>query len=89
MFLQVRTEDEDVVQVDCNLSFDNEVLEDVVHERRECTGRVGQAKEHNCGFKETTIGGEGCLPLVTSLDTDVVVSPSDVQGSEYGRVCHD
>jgi len=42
-------------------------------------GTVGHSKEHYKGFKEATIGMEGCLPLVSRLDTYVIETPSDVK----------
>ena len=45
-------------------------------------GGVGHAKEHDSGFIESMVGNEGSLPLVTILDTDIVVSPSHIKLSE-------
>ena len=79
MFDDVATENEDVVEVHGDLAFHDEVLEDVIHERGERAGRVRQTKEYDGWLEESSVGCERSLPLVTSLDADVVVAPSDVQ----------
>ena len=81
MFDDVATEDEDVIEVHGDLAFHDEVLEDVVHERGERAGRVRQTKEHDGWLEESWVGRELGLPLVISLDADVVIAPSDVQRS--------
>jgi len=43
---------------------------------------VSHTKEHYQGFKQTLIGLEGCLPLVSKLDTDVVETPTNVHLGE-------
>jgi len=43
---------------------------------------VSHAKEHYQGFKQASIGPEGCLPLVSGLDADVVETPTNVQLGE-------
>jgi len=40
---------------------------------------VGEAEEHDKGFKEAPICSEGSLPLIPLLDLYVVVSPMYVQ----------
>ena len=79
MFDDVATEDEDVVEVHGDLAFHDEVLEDVVHECGERAGRVRQTKEHDGWLEESSVGCKRGLPLITGLDADVVVAPSDVQ----------
>jgi len=39
---------------------------------------VSHAKEHYQGFKQTLIGPEGCLSLVSRLNADVVETPADI-----------
>ena len=38
--------------------------------------------EHNGRFKETFVGDGGSFPLMSILDTDVVISPSCMKCSE-------
>jgi len=75
-------EDEDVVQIDHDHAFRDEVLEDVVHHRLEGGGTVREAKEHDEGFVQAAVGPEGGLPFVSFLYLDVVEAPSDVQFRE-------
>jgi len=43
---------------------------------------VGHTKEHYQGFEQASIGLEGCLPLVSGLNMDVVETPTDIQLGE-------
>jgi len=74
--------DEDVVQIDHNHAFRDEVLKDVVHHRLEGGGTVCEAEEHDKGFVQAAVGPEGGLPFVSFLYPDVVEAPSDVQFHE-------
>ena len=74
--------DEKVVHIDDEPSFGNHIAEGVVHETLEGGGGVGESKEHHSGFEEAFMGDEGCLPLVTVLDSYVVIPPSDIKLSE-------
>jgi hypothetical protein len=42
-------------------------------------GGVGELKEHNLWFEQSLIGSESCLPLISFLDLDVVVSLSYIE----------
>jgi len=75
-------EDEDVVQIDHDHTFRDEVLEDVVHHRLEGGGTVREAKEHDKGLVQAVVGPEGGLPLVSFLYPDIVKAPPDVQFHE-------
>ena len=39
----------------------------------ESGGGIGHAKEHDSGFVESSVGNEGGFPLVSFLDSDVVI----------------
>jgi len=82
MLLFHPSKDQNVVQVDHYDTFCYEVPEDVIHHSLEGGGAVGHAKEHYQGFKQVSIGPEGCLPLVSGLDMDVVETPTDIQLGE-------
>jgi len=43
---------------------------------------VSHAKEYYQGFEQASIGPEGCLPLVSRLDADIVETPTNVQLGE-------
>src|SRR5258707_5934981 len=55
---------------------------DVVHHGLEGGGQVAQSKEHDKWFKESSVCGEGCLPLISFFETDIVEAPVEVQGGE-------
>ncbi len=79
MFFQVLGEDQNIVEVYRDLSFGNEVAEDVIHHPLKRGGRVREAKEHDGGFKQSTVGAKHCFLFVGFLDSDVVVSPTNVK----------
>ena len=82
MLLLIGGEDEDVVEIDRNLSFGNEISEDTVHYILECGWGVGESKEHYCGLEESFVAFEGGFPFVSFFDADVVVSPSYIKLGE-------
>jgi len=43
---------------------------------------VSHSKEHYQGFEQILIGSEGCLPLVSGLNANVVETPTDIQLGE-------
>jgi len=71
--------------VDCYIIYVNRegsahdlFTEYCIHHGLECSGGVGESKEHYCGFEESLIGYECHLVLVFRYDPDCVVPPSDV-----------
>ena len=70
---------QDVVHIDRHVSFIDEVLADIVHHGLEGDRTVGEAEEHDQGFKEAPIHSEGSFPLISLLDLHIVVSPMYVQ----------
>src|SRR6266436_972867 len=73
---------EDVIHVADGLIAIDEGVEDVIHHCLEGGGQVAQSEEHDKGFKQSTVHGEGCLPLIPFLQSDIVETPAEVQGSE-------
>ena len=57
-------------------------LAGVIYELLEHGGRVGETKEHDCGFEEVFVGDKGCFPLMTVFDANVVAVPLDVKFDE-------
>ena len=78
LFLRL-AEDQDVVQVDDNVSCYDFISQDVVHESLEVGRGVCQAKEHDHGFEQSSVRSQSCLPLITFLDPDVIIAPSDIK----------
>ena len=75
-------EDKDVVHIDDDPSFAGFKYEEVVHHKLKGGRRVAESKKHYGGFKESFVGFEGRFPLISIFDTDIVISPSDVQFGE-------
>ena len=74
--------DEKVVHVDNEPSFGNQIAEGVVHETLEGGRGVGEAKEHYGGFEEAFVSDEGGFPLVSVLDSYIVISPPNIEFGE-------
>jgi len=74
--------DQDVVQVHYDNPFRYDGSEDVIHHSLEDSRAVGHSEEHYEGFKEATIGAEGCLLLISGLDAYVIETPVDIQFCE-------
>ena len=74
--------DKEVIHINNKPSFYNHVSERVGHELLKSRGGVGHSEEHDSGFINSTVGDEGCFPLVPFLDTNIVVSPSYVKLGE-------
>jgi len=77
LFLHL-SKDQDVVQIDHHNAFCYEVSENVIHHGLEGGRTVGHPKEHYQGFEQALIGLEGCLPLVSGLNANVVEIPTDI-----------
>ena len=57
--------------------------EDVVYHGLKGGRAVGHAKEHYQRFEQASIGLEGCLPLISRLNADVVeMSRTEFGGTE-------
>src|SRR6266436_480001 len=85
MLLHCLREDEDVIQVDTDYTLRDQILEYLVHHGLESGWAVGETKEHDQGFENSSVCAESGLPLITFLDADVVVSPSDIKLGEVAR----
>ncbi|KAG5349138.1 hypothetical protein C0989_005657 [Termitomyces sp. Mn162] len=74
--------DEDVVEVHAHYTLHNEVPEDFIHHGLEGGWAVGETKEYNKWLKQSLVGLEGHLPLISLLNVHIVVTLLDVQLSE-------
>ena len=68
-----------VVHVDDKPSFRKIISEDVVHERLKHRRRIALAEEHHHRFIKPIRSSESGLPLISLLNPNIVVSPSDIQ----------
>jgi hypothetical protein len=80
--LLIWEEDKEVIHVDNQPSFGDEILQGVIHEMLKCGRSVHEAKEHNSWFKESSRSNKGGFPLITFIYPYIVVSPSDVEFGE-------
>src|SRR5258708_9622595 len=74
--------DEDVIQVANSFIAIDKGAEDVVHHHLDGGQQVAQSKEHDEWLEEAFVHGEGCLPLIPFLQSDIVEAPTEVQGGE-------
>ena len=75
-------EHQDVVQVDYDMAFINQLTQDMIHEGLKRGRGVGQPKEHHVWLEEPSVRDERSFPLISCLNPDVVVPPTNVQLSE-------
>src|SRR5260370_41140220 len=64
--------DEDVVHVANGFIVIDKGAEDVVHHCLEGSWQVAQSKEHDKWLEESLVHGEGCLPFIPFLQSDIV-----------------
>ena len=86
MGCRVRGDDEEVIYIDDEPSFSDHVSKRVIHKLLEGGGGVAKTKEYDCGFEESFVGNESCLPLITILDADIVIPPSNVEFGEVASI---
>jgi hypothetical protein len=82
MFVKSSAPNKDVIEIDCNFDFSNQICEDGIHQYLESSGQVDEPKEHDTGFKKTLIHDEGCLPFIAFFDPDIVVAPLNIKLGE-------
>src|SRR6266436_879067 len=75
-----------VIHIADSLIVVNEGVEDVIHHGLEGGRQVAQSEEHDEWLKESSVCGEGCLPLISFFEMDVVEAPAEVQGGEPFRI---
>ena len=78
-FVQSKVKEKYIIEVDDEVSAINQVTKNSVHEGLKGCRGITKAKGHNKGFKESKGAFKSSFPFVAGLDTDVVVSPSDVK----------
>jgi hypothetical protein len=86
MFLESSAPNEDVIEIDCDFTFSNQICEDGIHQCLKRGGQIGEPEEHDARLKETLIGDEGCLPFIAFFDPDVVVASTNIKLGEDLRI---
>ena len=69
---------EDVVHINGDISFIDQVAKYEVHHGLERGGGVREAKEHDHGFEKAAICLESGFPLIAISNAYVVIAPSDI-----------
>ncbi|KAG5336712.1 hypothetical protein C0989_012024 [Termitomyces sp. Mn162] len=82
VFLQHFDIDENGIKVHTHYALCYEVPEDVVHHSLEGGRAISKSKEHNEWLKQSPVGLEGSLPLISLVNAHIVVTPLDIQLSE-------
>ena len=80
--------DAKIVHINFKPSFSNHISEDVIHKCLECGWGIVEAEEHYCGFKEPEGSDECSLPLISLMDSNVVVPPTNIKLGKKGGVLH-
>src|ERR1700753_1253033 len=75
----VRVGNEDVIQVDHDISGKNEVLENVVHHGLEGRRGIGEPEVHHQWLEKPPVGPERRFPFVALPDPDIVKPPPDIE----------
>ena len=83
MFFHSHQENQNVIHIYQDLLRSDQILEDMVHHGLESHRTICQTKKHNKGFKKTTIHTECSFPFIPLLDSDIIVSPSNIKLREY------
>src|SRR5260221_5224492 len=78
--------DEDVVHVANGFIAIDKGAEDVVHHHLEGGWRVAQSKEHDKQLEESSVCGEGNLPLISFFQSYIVKAPTQRQGIEQVHI---
>ena len=74
--------DEEVIHVDDKPSFCNHIVKGIIHKVLEGGRGISETKEHYGWLEESFVDDESGFPLMSVLDSDIVVSPLDVKFGE-------
>ena len=74
--------DYDVIHVNRGMSCGYSQSENRIHYHLEGCGGVGESKEHHSWFEQSFQGEKRCFPFVPWFDSDVIVSPANVDFGE-------
>ena len=71
--------DEEIIHVDDEPSFCNHVMKGIIHEVLEGGRGISETEEHHGWFEESFMGDESSFPLMSILDSDIIISPLDTK----------
>ena len=78
----VRRVDKEVIQVDYKPFFCDHIAKGVIHESLEGGRGIGETEEYYSWFKESLMSDKSGFPLMSVLDSDIVISPTDIKFGE-------
>ena len=81
--VKILMEQEDIVEIDDQMILIDKVVKNRIHKGLEGSWSVTEAEGHDQGFEEAKFAFKGGFPFIAFSDTDVVVTPADV---ELGKV---
>ena len=79
---EIICKDDNVVDVYCDMSCGDFLLQDVVHHGLEGAGRIAESECHNRRFVESLMCDERGFLFVAFSDSHIVVTPSEVKRRE-------
>ena len=74
--------DEEVIHVDDKPSFCDHIVKGIIHKALEGGRGISETKEHYGWLEESFVDDESSFPLMSVLNSDIVVSPLDVKFDE-------
>jgi hypothetical protein len=86
MFIKSSAPNKNVIEIDCNFAFSNQICKDGIHQCLECGRRIGEPKEHDAWFEKTLVRDEGCLLFIAFFNPDIMVAPMNIKLGEDFRI---
>lgn len=77
-----------IIHVNLKPPFCNHVSKDMIFKCLKHGGCIVKTEEHNHGFEESEGCDESHFPLVRFLNSNVIISPSDIELSKPGGIFH-
>ena len=81
----IRRIDEKIIHVDDEPAFCDHIMKRVIHESLESGRGVSKAKEHHSWFKESFMSDKDGFPLVSILNADIIIFPTNIKFGEDFR----
>ena len=78
-FIVIWGMDEDIIHINCDVAFIDEIVEYFIHHELEGGQGICETKEHDHGLEQPLVCLEHGFPLVFIFDSDVVVALMDIQ----------
>ena len=75
-------EDENIVHINDDDTFINHIRKDVIHHGLKGGWGIAHPKEHYGGFEKPPVCFKCCLPLVTILNSYVIIPLMDIEFGE-------